>query len=464
MQRYVTQHLQEWLLSDQRKPLLMRGARQVGKTWLVHNLAEHNKRELIEINFEKNPRLYNAFTKSNEPKIILRNIELEMSLDINVENSILFLDEIQAFPELIAKLRWFYEDMPELAVIATGSLLDFVLANHTFSMPVGRISYVHINPLSFEEFLLAKNCGKLVSLLGAFQFQSEISPLIHTKLMMLFREYLVVGGMPKAVSVWVETNSLRKTAYTHTELLLSYRDDFAKYAGKIPTSFLEETLSAIPQLLGQKFVYSHVNPDVKTTVLKDALNLLCKARISYKVRATSANGVPLLAEVDNRRFKVVFIDVGLVSSLLALRLDHFESVDDINLINQGAISEQVVAQLLRCSEPAYMEVNNFYWCREEKSASAEVDYVVNHANHIVPVEVKSGTTGSMKSLQLFMHLKKRNLAVRINSDVPSLVDVDVKSYDQKSISYQLLSIPFYLIEQLPRLLDEKLFGAHHVTK
>jgi predicted AAA+ superfamily ATPase len=245
--------------------------------------------------------------------------------------------------------------------------------------------------------------------------------------------------------------------------VLSYRDDFAKYAGKIPTRYLEETFAAIPHLLGQKFVYSHVNSDVKATVVKDALNLLCKARVCYKVNATPANGLPLLAGVDHRRFKVEFIDVGLVSTLLELRLDQIEATKDINLINQGALSEQVVAQLLRCTVPEYIEAHNYYWCREEKSSNAEVDYIISHHSEVIPVEVKSGTTGSLKSLHIFMQLKKRKLGVRINSDVPSFVKVNVKSYDSKPVNYELLSIPFYLIEQLPRLLDS-LSGTRHATK
>ena len=452
MRRYPLTYLHEWIIDSRRKPLVMRGARQVGKTWLVRHLANVTQKKLIEINFEHDPELYTAF-KSNEPLKILRNIELKMDVDINLSESILFLDEIQAFPDLLAKLRWFYELLPTLPVIVAGSLLDFALEEHEFSMPVGRISYLHIEPLSFEEFLLAKGLEKLVSFLHEFQIKDEMPSSIHKKLMDLFCEYSVVGGMPHSVATWIETQSLTKVSIAHNELLLTYRDDFAKYAGKIETQYLEEMMNAIPRSLGQKFVFSHVNRDVKIAQLKKTLDLLCKARLCYKVKATAANGLPLLAEVDNKRFKVGFIDVGLVSTFLGLRLDQLESVADINFVNQGALSEQVVGQLLRCIEPSYLEPNNFYWCREEKSSNAEVDYLLQHTNNIIPIEVKSGATGSMKSLQLFMHLKKRILAVRINSDVPSLASVNAKSYDGQPVHYQLLSMPFYLIEQMHRLLE-----------
>ena len=450
MKRYSAQYLQEWLTEKRRKPLVMRGARQVGKTWLVRNLAQQSKKQLIEINFEENPSLHLAF-HSNDPQKIIRDLELKLDIKIDIHQSILFLDEIQVFPNLLSKLRWFYESMPLLPVIAAGSLLDFTLADHTFSMPVGRITYLHVEPLSFEEFLLAKKSEKLVSFLNECKF-NDISEIIHNKLMDLFREYIIVGGIPNSVLTWIETNSLSKVSRAHSDLLFTYRDDFSKYSGKMPTSHLEAVMIAVPKLLGQKFVFSHVNRDIKIETLKKTLDLLCKAKLCYKVLSTSANGLPLLSEANEKQFKVEFIDVGLVSTFLKLRLDQIESINDINLVNQGAISEQVVGQLLRCTEPPYAEPKNFYWWREEKSSNAEVDYIIQHVNNIIPIEVKSGKTGSMKSLQLFMQLKKRKFALRINSDLPSLVNVNVKTQDGQPVHYQLLSIPFYLMEQIRRFL------------
>ncbi|EKD71524.1 MAG: hypothetical protein ACD_46C00170G0001 [uncultured bacterium] len=429
----------------------MRGARQVGKTWLVRSLAKTTQKQLIEINFEENPQLHSAFS-TNDPKKIIRDLELKLNLDININQSILFLDEIQIFPALLSKLRWFYELMPALPVIAAGSLLDFTLSDHTYSMPVGRITYLHLEPLSFEEFLLAKGLEKLVLFLKEFQLSEVISELIHAKLMGLFHEYLIVGGMPNSVLTWIETNSLAKVSRAHNDLLLTYRDDFSKYAGKITTRYLEEVMTAVPRLLGKKFIFSHVNREIKTGTLKSALELLCKACLCYKVKATAANGLPLLSEVNDKYFKMGFIDTGLVSTFLGLRLDQIEAVSDINLINHGGLSEQVVGQLLRCIEPVYVEPKIFYWSREEKSSNAEVDYIIQHGNQVIPIEVKSGKTGSMKSLQLFMRLKKKKFSVRINSDFPSLVNVSAKSHDGISVEYELLSIPFYLIEQMRRFL------------
>lgn len=452
MRRKADSYLLEWFFDPHRKPMMMRGARQVGKTWLVRNLAKAANKTLIEINFEKNPEFHPLF-HSNEPEKIIRNIELAMDIRIDIHNTLLFLDEIQVVPELLAKLRWFYESLPLLPVIAAGSLLDFALAEHTFSMPVGRITYMHIEPLSFEEFLWAKNSNQLVHFLQTVSTQENIVEPIHTKLMRLFQEYVIIGGMPQAVSTWIESNALNKVSKAHSDLLLAYRDDFSKYPKKIPTQYLEDVMTAVPKLLGQKFVFSRVNTNVRADNLKQALDSLCKARVCHMIYATHGNGLPLAAEVNSKRFKVALVDVGLVSAALDLRLDQIELLHDINLINSGAIAEQVVNQLLRTTQPFYVEPRSFYWVREEKSANAEIDYFIQHAGKIIPVEVKSGATGSMKSLQLFMHLKQYQLAVRINSDVPHFVKVNAKTHDGKLLDYQLLSIPFYLIEQLPRLLD-----------
>ncbi|OGT32854.1 MAG: AAA family ATPase [Gammaproteobacteria bacterium RIFCSPHIGHO2_02_FULL_39_13] len=445
--------MQEWITDPQRKPLVLRGARQTGKTWLARQLAKTAGKTLIEINFEAHPEFRSLFD-TNEPAKIVRNIEFKLDSKIELRNSLLLLDEVQMFPEVLAKLRWFYELLPELPVIAAGSLLDFALADHSFSMSVGRIDYLHLEPLSFEEFLLAKGLDQSVAFLQEYSLPEKIPDAIHQKLLSVFREYVVIGGMPAAVSSWIETQSLENVSRIHNNLLLTYRDDFAKYAKRISIEHLEEILMAIPKMLGQKFVYSHVNPHTKTETLKKALDLLCKARICYKIQVTHANGLPLLAEVNKKYYKVGLVDTGLASSLLGLRLGHLESVYDLNLVNEGAISEQVIAQLLRCIEPDYVEPHHFYWCRAEKNSNAEIDFVMQHHHDIIPIEVKSGKTGSLKSLQQFMYLKKRKRAVRINADIPNTMSVDLKTPAGASVVYQLLSIPFYLTEELHRLLDE----------
>lgn len=432
--------------------MVIRGARQVGKTWLVRELASISKKQLIEINFEYAPKLAGAFSH-NDPMLVLRDLGLALDIEISPQNCILFLDEIQVVPELLAKLRWFYELLPELPVIAAGSLLDFTLAQHTFSMPVGRITYLHVEPLSFEEFLLACGHQKLIAFISTYHLQEKITPLIHEKLTQLFNEYVIIGGMPAVVANWVKTKSFSSVLKQQTDLLQVYRDDFYKYSNKLSNMVLDKVMSAIPQNLGRKFVYSHISKEIKIAEIKEAIALLCKARICFKIQATAANGLPLSAELNEKYFKLAFLDVGLVSAALGLRLDQINSLDDLNMVNRGALAEQIVAQLLRASTPEFLEPASFCWIREEKSASAEIDYIIQHKNNVIPIEVKSGKTGSMKSLHIFMQQKNYQKAVRIYAGFPGVTDVSVTTQHKEKASYELLSLPFYLVSQLTRLLD-----------
>lgn len=452
MDRTAVKFLQEWLLENGRKPLVLRGARQVGKTWLVHHFAKLSGKKLIEINFEKQPHYIHYFA-TNDSKQILLNLSAAFHYDITPEKCLLFLDEIQSAPEILAKLRWFAEDLPELPVIAAGSLLEFLLADHTFSMPVGRIGYLHLEPLSFEEFLVAQDKKILCDYLSKYDFKTEIPLPLHQQFISLFKEYVLVGGLPAAVSSWISERSLSKVNKIQHNLLATYRDDFSKYNGRIAIERLDETMMAVPKMLGQKFVLSHVNPTAQSKSIKQAINLLNKARICHRVSGSHANGVPLSAETKEKYFKEIFVDVGLCSVALDLNLNEINSVSEINLINQGAIAEQVVGQLLRTINPFYIQPALYYWVREEKGSSAEVDYVISHQGKVVPIEVKAGSTGTLKSLHLMMALKKLKTAVRINSDFPTKTNVKMKNHLGQSVEYTLLSIPFYLLSEINRLLS-----------
>jgi predicted AAA+ superfamily ATPase len=453
MKRKYLVFLQEWLRAHDRQPLVIRGARQVGKTWLVRYFAKEQKRRLIELNFEKEPQL-SSFFKSNDPKQILLNLGSFLGEVIHPDECLLFLDEIQAVPELLAKLRWFAEGLPELPVIAAGSLLEFVLEEHTFSMPVGRIGYMYIEPLSFEEFLVASKQESLLSYLEAFQWNTEIPEALHEKLMSFFKEYIVIGGMPAAVASWVIDRSLPKVSQIHRNLITTYRDDFAKYCGRIDKERLDEILLAIPKFLGEKFIYSKVNADVRSAMIKQAFDLLCKARVCHRVTSSHANGISIGAELDKKFFKAIFLDVGLCSAALDLTLDQITTTNEVILINSGGIAEQVTGQLLRTVSLSYVEPELYYWLREGKN-SAEIDYIVQQGARLIPIEVKAGSTGSLKSLHLFMGLKKLPLALRINSDLPSQTDVHIKDREGNDIKYILLSIPFYLLGQIHRLIGEQ---------
>ncbi|KTC65582.1 hypothetical protein Lade_0240 [Legionella adelaidensis] len=453
MERKILQDLTKWVSSGKRKPLILRGARQVGKTWIVRHLAKINKLQLIELNFEKNPSYSSLF--SSNPKETLLNLSVALNKEINPGKALLFLDEIQAAPEIFANLRWFAEELPELPVIAAGSLLEFLLADHNFSMPVGRVGYMYIEPFSFEEFLLAKGEAQLFDYLKQYTLPLSIPDIIHEKLISLVKEYIIIGGLPAVISTWIKENSLLRVQEEQNDLLTTYREDFNKYKGRIETERLDEVLMAVPRMLGQKFVYRRAS-EAGSATAKQVINLLEKARLCHRVQSSAANGTPLEAEVNEKHFKEIFLDTGLCSTALGLNLNTLNRIGEISLVNNGGIAEQLVGQLLRTINPPFINPSLYYWQREKSGSSAEIDYVMQYANQIIPIEVKAGAAGSMKSLHLFMGLKKPPLAIRFNSNHPLLRPVDLKDVIGNKVNYPLLSLPFYLIGQLNRLIEERL--------
>jgi uncharacterized protein len=452
MQRKYLSFLDHWLKSEKRKPLVVRGARQVGKTWLVRDFVQKAGKTLVEINLEKKPG-WAALFESNEPAQILLNLSSAINLNIDPATCVLFLDEIQAVPELLAKLRWFAEDMPQLPVIAAGSLLEFVLEQHTFSMPVGRIGYMHMEPFSFEEFLMASDQNGLLNYLNTFHWEMQIPESLHHQLIELLKEYIIVGGMPEAIATWLKHRSLQAVSQVHHDLIATYRDDFNKYAKFVDTERLDAVMTTIPECLGERIVYKKINPDIRTTSIKEAFDLLRKARVCHRVTSCEANGIPLGSGVDIKFYKAIFLDVGLCSAVLKLRFDEITRLNEIIFINSSGIAEQLVGQQLRTIEKPYIDPQLYYWVRKEAGSAAEVDYVVQYGHDVVPLEVKAGSTGSLKSLHLFMGLKKLSKAVRINSDFPRQTDVKVKDQKGNHVEYKLYSIPFYLLEQMDRLIQ-----------
>lgn len=442
--------LKQWVIDNSRKPLVIRGARQVGKTWLVRDFVKTCDLDLIEINFELDPSKKDYFAENNPEKVLLQ-LEVMLGRRIIPEKSLLFLDEIQVFPEMLAKLRWFQEMMPALAVIVAGSLLEFVLDEHEFSMPVGRISYLHLEPLSFDEFLMTRN-SQMYKFLTTYNW--EIIPAaIHQQCLGYLREYTIVGGLPAAISTWLEQKSLVAINQIHHDILTTYRDDFARYKGRFDIALFDAVFSFVPKSVGRKMVYRHVSQDYQATSIKKVINLIAKARVIHQVKATAGNGLPLAAEVSDKFNKVISLDVGLMSTSLGLNLGHFKALDDIVFVNKGAIAEQLVGQLLRTIEPFYIEPSLYYWHRMQPSSNAEVDYLVQHQAQVIPIEVKAGTKGSMQSLHLFMGLRKLPRAIRLSTEMPSTLLINTKTALGNIAEYELLCLPIYMIGQLHRLLS-----------
>lgn len=449
MYRYSLEYLTQWSQDKSRKPIVIRGARQVGKSTLVRMFASLSGLSLLELNFERNPELVDFF-KSNDPQKIIQLISLQTAKDITPGKTLLFLDEIQAAAAAIVSLRYFYEELPQLHVIAAGSLLEFTLSQASFSMPVGRIEYLHLGVMTFDEFLLAVNEKALAEFLKTYQLNQQIPTAIHDKLMDLVKVYLITGGMPASIAAYVNDRSFKQSEKVKQSILSTYQDDFGKYAALSQHDVIRQVFTKIPTMIGNKFKYVQINPNIKSSTIAAALQQLCLARVAWKIHHSSANGVPLGAEKNDRLFKVLFLDVGLVST--SLGLNYLDLVNEIELINSGNIVEQFVGQHLLYSDLTYEQPNLYYWVREKKSSSAELDYVINIGQQIIPIEVKAGKTGQMKSLQIFLKEKHRKLALRFNSAPASQMDATTKLVDGSSVDFKFISLPLYLIGQFRRIV------------
>jgi len=453
MHRFALDYLKEWKTKPGRKPLVVRGARQVGKSYLVRLFAKERFQNLVELNFEREPDLGSLFA-SNDPEKIVQLLELRFNAAIRPGETLLFLDEIQAAPAVFAALRYFYEGLPGLHVVAAGSLLEFALEAHDFSVPVGRIEYLHLGPMQFEEFLLALGEERLARFLAEWRRENPIPEALHRKLMDLFRVFLVVGGMPGAAAAYAESRSPGGAEEAKHSILSTFKDDFGKYGRRVNHQRLQTLFQKIPALVGGRFKYANVDRDQRAADLAKALDLLCLARVVYRVRHSSADGVPLGAQAKDSNFKALFLDVGLMNSALGLSLLDYEQAEDVLLVHSGAVCEQAAGQHLLHSPPLYREPELYFWSREKANASAEVDYVFSEGTAVVPVEVKAGKTGRLKSLQVFLREKKRAFAIRLNSDVPTFLDAETALPDGKNAPFKLLSLPLYLVGQVRRLARE----------
>lgn len=448
--RFELDYLTKWLYRKDRKPLLIRGARQVGKSTLVRSLAQSESLNLVEIDFEKNPEYAELFS-SQEPETILSLLSVQLNRNIDLASTLLFLDEIQRVPELLKVLRYFYEKMPQLPVIVAGSLLDLNLKDVRFSMPVGRIEYLYLNPMSFEAFLLATNKNNMLEFLNTYQIGQNVPFVLHQKLLKCVREYYIVGGLPEVVAKYAENYDFIELDRVKKNLLLAYQEDFAKYASLLEQNRMRLIFRKVPRMLGEKFKYVHIDPEQKSILIRSALENLTLSRIINIAYHSSANGLPLGAEINEKIFKTYFLDIGLVISALDLNILNFDDMLGCNLVNSGKIAEQFVAGELLQYRKLYEEPSLHYWLREQKSSSAEVDFVIPFNGKILPIEVKAGAQGTLKSLHYFLKEKKLDFAIRICNQLPVLIKQDVCVADSV-ISYKLMTLPFYLIGQLERLL------------
>lgn len=391
MKRDLYEELCQWQRDPNRRPLLVRGARQVGKTYLVEEFGRREFVSLITLNFEKNPEYKDIFN-SLEPVDILEKIVLFSGKRVEPGKTLLFLDEVQDCPRAIMAMRYFFEEVPALHVIAAGSLVEFTLESENFRVPVGRIQYIYLFPMSFGEFIEALGEKELRNHIWDHKNLPTLPDSLNVKLNEYIRKYFILGGMPAVVQEYCETGDMLSCQRIQRAIVDTYQDDFGKYSKKLRHRYLDKIYNAVPKMVGRKFVYAHVDNTIKSRELKAALALLEKAGVVTKVKRTSGAGLPLEAGVKDAFFKVLFLDVGLLHSVNGIYLDTVQA-KDFTVLFKGAVSEQFVGQELLAYQSPYSRPRLYYWAREAKNSNAELDYLIQKDGEAIPIEVKSGSTG-----------------------------------------------------------------------
>ena len=399
MKRIVSSQLRHWRKSPIRNPVSLRGARQVGKTHLVRQFGQDFRR-FVEINFERQPEAIKVFDLDLMPDRIIRELSLITGSEIIPGETLLFLDEVQEAPKAIIALRYFYEEMPELHVIAAGSLLDFAIDK--VGVPVGRVSFCYLYPMSFIEFLVA--CGHELLAQEIIRHDPTI-PLaepLHGKALRLLGEYMAIGGMPKVVQQWITNQNVRLCQELLNSIKIAYEDDFAKYARKSQIKYVDLLYQKMPLHICKQFKYNQLAVSYRKRELEPALWLLEKAGIYHFIYHSQGQGIPLGAQADLSKYKVIMLDVALTQSILGLEIKDWFLQPEINLINKGGLAEAFVGQeMLAYSDPQNSETL-YYWQREAKNSNAEIDYLTTNQTNVIPVEVKSGRGSRLQSIRAFL--------------------------------------------------------------
>ena len=450
-ERIIDQHLSEWAARPVHKPVLLRGARQVGKSTAVRHLGESFK-YFVEINLEKQPDYIGLFKKDLDVKRIVPQMAAMCGTPIIANETLLFIDEIQESQEAIMALRYFKEDMPDLHVVAAGSLLEFVLDDiPTFG--VGRIHSMYMFPMTFDEFLQANGEQLLLDARRQANADSPLPTPLHDKLVGLVRTFMLVGGMPESVAKWAETHDYLQCQEVQDDIITGYEADFPKYKKKVDPQLLVATMRSAATQATNKFVYSQVAGGYKTAEVKKALDLLIKAGILIPVTHTDGNGLPLGDEADESYRKMLLLDTGLMLRLLNMSMGDISSITThiltataADLVNKGPMAEMLAGlEVLHYLSPNIRH-DLFYWVRQAKNSLAEIDYLLSRDMKVLPLEVKSGVQGGMKSLWDFMRDKKLSQAIRCSLENFGKFDyIDLKA---DNAVRHIEIVPLYAISQM----------------
>ena len=424
IKRKIDLALKEWKKDPDHKPLLLRGARQTGKTTAVRNLAKTFD-NYIEINFEKNKKIREIFNGDLDVKKIVPLIESHFDKPVIPGRTLLFLDEIQECPNAISSLRFFYEDMQNLHVIAAGSLLEFVFENLS-DFGVGRIRNMFVYPLSYAEFACA--LGSEISLEKAREatFDDPLSNIAHSKMLDILKSFIIVGGMPAAVKKFVETGSYLAAQREQDDILVSLKEDFGKYKTRLDPDIIRHTLTSVVRQSCDKFVYSDSLLGLAYAQSKNATDLLERAKLIIRIDCSNANGIPLGSDLNPKSQKFMLLDTGLYLRESGLNVPEWITDPPEKFINRGKLAEIFAGLELKKTGSPFSDNQLYYWRREVSDSNAEVDYIVQFGDKVLPIEVKSGVKGSMKSLYILMQEKNLKLAIRTSEENFGSIDDSIR--------------------------------------
>jgi len=399
MKRAITRDLIEWKQKRTRKPLIIRGARQVGKTYSIAEFGRNSFTNLVKVDFEKQIRARQIFRGDLSPKRLVQLVELETESSLVPGETLLFLDEIQLCPRALTALRYFYEEMPHLHIVAAGSLLEFEMERISF--PVGRVEFMYMYPLTFGEFLSNLGLERLDAERPALFETTAVEDLVHDRLLEKMREFFVVGGMPEAVRAYVESGSLKDVRDVHDSLVNALVQDMLKYEKYVENDLVREILETVPHHVGSAIKYRALSPNASHYKIKQVLRTLEKALLTTPVRSSSGAGLPLGGNINKSSFKLCMVDIGLMQFLCGLSPKDTMQSDDLLATYKGSLCEQFVGQELRAVGGSQ---NNrlFYWSRAARNSSAEVDYLIAREGRVYPLEIKHGPAGRLRSLQRYL--------------------------------------------------------------
>jgi hypothetical protein len=439
IERKVEAELIRWKDSENRKPLILRGARQVGKTFVVNRFSQ-NFEHFIEINLER-PRERELFTNFNTGQELFERILLYKGRKVEKDQALLFIDEIQHSSEAIRSLRYLFEDVKELRVIAAGSLLEVFSKRNGFSFPVGRVKNLFLYPVNFLEYLKAKNPPLAENLLN---LDLTVETTHHDLLLEAFNEYAFIGGMPEALALYLETGSYSIIREIYDAIFMGYLEDVEKYSNIAKAKYLTHTIDRAPLYAGERITYEKFGESsYRSREMKEAFDILERALIVHRARPSTSTQIPIIEKL-RKAPKLFFLDVGLANYRIGFK-EFFSSRQSLDNVYQGKISEQVAAQEI--ISQTYLSPSLRFWIREK--GLAETDLLYPFKEFVIPIEVKSGKAGKLRSLNLFMEKSDHPYAIRIYAGKSRIDQIQLASGKE----FHLYSIPYYLLPRLDEAIN-----------